>query len=290
MRLQGIDALETHYSPTPIPTPKEFKGKTYSKATKPKPNNVKQPAEYGEASTAQMLEYLGVESIKWGSAFGKHYIKEAKVKRGKKTSTYKKKGKDKIEGYIVVNDMDRKGRPIAWVFPGKTRTRNGSRLTTSKLAGMLKKSCNYRLVATGLVYPYFFMTLSATLRDILISAVKNAQRQKMNIWSQDQSQKGITLRKFSQITDKKLIFPYLFRRLAKHQFRRQMEGYWKAVASKKSYEANSESLFLSSFFDDTNPYVFLIDERDFVRLDQVVYVTSTKLKLKTHPGNIVFLS
>ena len=89
LRLQGIDALETHYGPSPIPTPKEYRGKSYSKAKKPKAGNYKQPAEYGDGSTAKLLEYLGVESVKWGSAFGKHWIKEATVKRGTKTSKYK---------------------------------------------------------------------------------------------------------------------------------------------------------------------------------------------------------
>lgn len=292
LRLQGIDALETHYGPSPVPTPKEFRGKSYSKAKKPKAGNYRQPEEYGAASTYQLLSYLGVDpkSIKWGSGFGRHWIKEITVAKGSKTSTYKKKGKDKIEGYIVVNDMDRKGRPIAWIFAGTTRTRNGARVTPSKLKGMLKESCNYKLVANGLVYPYFFMTLSASLRQVMIDGATNAQKQKMNIWSQDQSKKGFTLRKFSQLTNKKLIFPYLFRRLVKHQFKRKMEGYWKAAATKKSYKANTESVFLTSFFDDTNPYVLLVKEKDFVRLDQIVYVTSTKIKLKTDPWNIVFLS
>ncbi|MEL6670583.1 MAG: hypothetical protein AAFR61_00180 [Bacteroidota bacterium] len=289
LRLQGVDALETHYSASPLPTPSAYRGKSYSKAEKPKTRQHRQPEEFGDAATARLLEYLDVESATWGSFFGRHYIKEINIKRGTRTSTYKTKNKDKIPGYIIVNDYDRKGRPIAWIFGGKTSTRDGTRFTTSRLKSRLKQSINYKLVADGMVYPYFFFTLAASLRDVLVEGVKKAQADKLNLWSKDRSEKGITLRRFDQITDDYLIFPYLFRRLVKHQFRRQMEGYWEASANKKSYTPSETKLFLESFFKDSNPYVFKIDERDFVRLDEIVYVTKTKLRLKTHPGNIVFL-
>ncbi len=158
------------------------------------------------------------------------------------------------------------------------------------MVDIVYESVNYRLVARGLVYPYFFMTLSADLRNPLIYAMKNAQRQKRKLWSIDQSQDGIKLQALSELTDKHLIFPYLFRRMVKHQFKQQMLGYWDALKRKQSYTADQDALFLESFFDETNPYVFLIDELDFVRLDTIVHVTDDSLKLATHPGNIVFLS
>lgn len=293
LRLQGIDALETHYSPSPVPTPKEVKKKKSSVAEKPKMRKVRQPAEYGNLATAALLEHLGVDadSMQWkNSGWGGAYISKLKITNGKTTKSYKKKNGDPIKGFVVVNDMDRKGRPIAWVFPGKTSLRDGSRITTSKLKGILKQSGNYKLISNGLVYPYFFFTLEAALRDVLMNATKNAQRQKMNIWSMDKSAKGITTRKFSYFTDKYLLFPYLFRRLVKHQYRRLMEGYWSALMDGKKYTPKTEAVFLDSFFDDTNPYVFLIEEREFKRLDEVIKVTKTKMRMTTHPGNIVFLS
>lgn len=290
LRLQGIDALETHYSAAPVSTPAEFRGKSHSGAEKPASVNYRQPAGFGDLATAQLLAYLGVESISWKSGFGRRWIGEITVKNGRRTTTYDTKGKDRLEGYVVVNDFDRKGRPIAWAFGGKTRSRDGSRLTNGSLRDRLQRSVNYHLLENGLVYPYFFMTLSADLRQPLIQGVETARRSRANLWSKDRSQKGLTLQRFSQLTNDDLLYPYLFRRLVKHQFQRQMEGYWEAVDKKKNYRADPDDLFLDSFFDDTNPYLFLIDERDFVRLDSVVEVTKTRLKLKTHPGNIVFLS
>lgn len=293
LRLQGIDALETHYSPSPVSTPKEVKNKTSNVAEKPKMAKVRQPDEYGNLATTALLEHLGVDadSIKWrNSGWGGAYISQLTMTSGRTTRTYKKKNADPIKGFVVVNDMDRKGRPIAWVFPGKTSIRAGSRMTTSKLKGIVKQSGNYKLTSNGLVYPYFFFTLEAALRDVLMNATENAQRQKMNIWSSDKSAKGITARKFSQFTDQYLLFPYLFRRLVKHQYRRLMEGYWKALLDGKKYTPKTEAIFLDSFFDDTNPYVFLIKEREFKRLDEIIRVTKTRIKMSTPPENIVFLS
>ena len=293
LRLQGIDALETHYSPSPIPKPKEITKKSSAQAEKPKMGKFRQPAAYGDLATANLLQLFGVapDAIKWRkSGWGGAYISQLAIGEGEKAKVYKKKNEDPLEGYVVVNDMDRKGRPISWVFAGKTSIRSGSRITTGRLAQLLKQSGNYQLLSRGLVYPYFFFTLEAKLRDILMSAVKNAQRQEMNIWSEDRTAKGITTRRFSEVTDEELIFPYLFRRMVKHQYRRMMEGYWEALMEGEAYKPQTEALFLSSFFDDTNPYVFLIEEREFKRLDEVVRVTNTKIRMNTDPGNIVFLS
>jgi hypothetical protein len=291
LRLQGVDALETHYSPSPVPPPKDIGSKTSSKAEQPKIGKFRQPEKYGEMATDKMLDMFGVESKAWkNSGWGGAYISQIEVKKGNKTTTYKTKNADPLEGFVVVNDVERKGRPISWVFAGKTKIRDGAKLTTSQLGGILKESANYKLAATGLVYPYFYFTLEAKLRDILMNAVENAQRQKMNIWSADETAVGIKMNKFSQITDHHLIFPYLFRRLIKHQYQRMMEGYWEALKKNKSYTPNTDSLFLDSFYEDTNPYVFMIKESEFKRLDELVQVTKTKLKMTTPPENIVFLS
>jgi hypothetical protein len=293
LRLQGIDSLETHYAPSPLPRPKEVPREKSPKAEKPVFRKLRQPAAYGDLATHTLLEQFDVDlnSIQWRrSGWGGRYISELTVQRGTKNSVHKKKHTDALEGYVVVNDMDRKGRPIAWVFAGRTHIRNGSRLTTSALEKILKKSCNYKLVSVGLVYPYFFFTLEAALRDVLMYAVKNAQRQKMNIWSEDESSKGIPAGSISEVTERHLIFPYLFRRLVKHRYRRMMEGYWSALQSDRAYQPDPNDLFLESFFEDSNPYVFLIEEREFKRLDEIVKISRTRIRLTTHPGNIVFLS
>ncbi len=290
LRLQGIDALETHYGPSMLPPPKELRHRSSPKADKPSPGNYRQPDIYGDLATKKLLSYLNIKDINWGSAFGRKWIKKIEVVNGNDKATYKEKGTDQLEGYIVVNDVDRKGRPISWVFPGKTTQKDGVKFDNQDLLDIIKESVNYKLVANGLAYPYFYMTLSAVLRQPLIYGVLNAQRQKMNLWSEDETIQGINIQHFSQLTSEVIIFPYLFRRIVKHQYRRQMEGYWNALQKNSPFKPDPENLFLDSFFEDTNPYLLLVEERDFVRLNEVVRIDNQQLQLTTHPGNIVFLS
>lgn len=288
LRLQGIDALETHYSPTPLPAPKEVGNQTFSGAVQPVPGKFRQPAEFAAAATDKLLGSLGVAKANWNGP--RTFIQSIEVKKGNKLETVSEKGKDRLEGHIVVNDMDQKGRPLSWVFAGAPPVADGSRIPAGDLAKRLKKSANHQLVSAGLVYPYFFMTLSASLRQVLAQGVRNAVSKKMNLWSLDKTEAGITLPQVSQLTKDHLVFPYLFRRLITNQFRCMMEGYWEAVLNKKNFTPPTESLFLDRFFEDSNPYIFLIKEMDFVRLDEVVRITGDQFKLSTAPGNIVFLS
>lgn len=286
LRLQGIDALETHYSPSFLPTPKSVGKKKSKKAELPKRQNFKQPEKYGNMATDKLLDILGLQNVVWT----RNYIKSVDIKKGRSLKTYSAKNSEPIEGYIIVNDVERKGRPISFAFAGKTRLRDGGKVSKEKLQKILKDSINYQLLADGLVYPYFFYSLSAKLRNVLSDGVKNAQKKKLNIWLDDKTLAGIKLNKFSQITGEHIIVPYLFRRLIKHQYLNLMQGYWKALEGNKAYKPKVESLFLKSFFDKTNPYVFLIDEKDFRRLDEIVIVSRNKIRMATHPGNIVFLS
>jgi len=290
LRMQGVDALETHYSPSPVGGPSKLKTKKRRGTEKPKMGKFRQPKKFGDLAIDKMMGMFGVKTMNWGrSGWGGSYVKNIDIRKSRKTTNYKTKHKEPLEGYIVVNDVERKGRPVSWVFAGKTSVRDGSKLSVTKLKGMLKKSANYKLLADGLVYPYFFFTLQAKLRDVLMDGVLKAQKKKLNIWMDDRTAKGLTMNRFSQITGEDIIFPYLFRRMIKHQYLRMMEGYWNALEKRKNYKPKSDALFLDTFFDDTNPYVFVIDERDFRRLDSIVQITKNKIKMTTHPGNIVFL-
>ncbi|MCI4671235.1 MAG: hypothetical protein MRZ79_24055 [Bacteroidia bacterium] len=290
LRLQGIDALETHYSSPPIAPPKEYRSVSYAKAEKPKMLKLRQPVEFGQIATEKLLKFLGTTSVTWASNFGRKWIREISVSEKGEETAFNKKNEGGLDGFIVTNDIEKNGRPISWIFPGNTRLRDGSKLDTSDLLEIIKDSLNYNLLASGLVYPYFFMTLASPLRQALIYGVLNAQRQKMGIWKLDKTQEGMSVKRLSQLTDELLLWPYLFRRIVKNQYKRNMEGYWEAASKKKSYVADEEALHLETFFSDTNPYVFMVKESDFVRLDQVVSISKDKFKLNTHPGNIVFLS
>ncbi|HRK90024.1 MAG TPA: hypothetical protein PK152_12885, partial [Anaerolineales bacterium] len=175
LRLEGIDALETHYAPMPLPTPPDLKPREKDKAGKTAPGNYKQPEEIGRVAAEAFMWLVGVKKPQWRK-FGKTtWVAKACFEKDGQEVWLDEKQTDHIPAYIVTSNIEKNGRPLAWVFPGDTNDPDGSELTKEMLANRLDKSVNYQLLRYGLVYPYFFMTLAGKLRDKLIEAVRRAQ-------------------------------------------------------------------------------------------------------------------
>ena len=306
LRLQGIDALETHYSPGRLTTPQELKHKETGELVKPSPGDHVQPEYLAKRATEDFMGMLGVKKAEWQS-WGKHtWIDKIYVEKRGREVAIEGKRRDKLPGYIVTRDVDRKGRPIAWVFAGSTRDRDGTRLTRSRLLSRLEQSANYQLLRRGLVYPYFYMTLPGKLRDKLSEAAQQAHAEAAkqaetlqedpshkvaNIWLYDKTVKGAKITSLSKITDHYEIFPYLFRKVIKHWYRKNMKKYWEALRKDRAYSPRgSTRVSLTGFFETGNPYIFVISERDFVRLDELVTIKNNTLKMTRPPFDIVFLS
>lgn len=304
LRLQGIDALETHYSPPALPAPEDVKGKTLANVVEPKTGGYKQLTAMGLRSTAELLKMLGVTDAKWRTFGTSTYISEANVSAGTTTGLIKTKLGDSIPGYIVCNDVELNGRPLAWVFTGTTTLADGASLTVQQLADMIEQSANYRLLRQGMVYPLFFMTLSAKLRNKLIAATYLAQdaakrlgdaaglppEKISSIWQIDGSVAGMAIGSLRVLTDEKALYPYLFRKVIRLNYRTQMELYWESLRTLRVPENVSQGVDLSGFFRDANPYVFVISDQDFVRLDEVVQIVGNQLKMTKLPQDLVLMS
>jgi hypothetical protein len=158
------------------------------------------------------------------------------------------------------------------------------------LAARLEQSANYQLLRKGLVYPYFFMTLAGKLRDKLAQAARQAQAEAVNLWLRDQTVEGVNITTLRRITDDYEIYPYLFRKIIKHWYQVRMERYWDALRNGAAYKESGQSVNLKGFFDNGNPYIFVISDQDFVRLDSVVEIKRNRLRMTKYPFDIVFLS
>ncbi|MEM7801732.1 MAG: hypothetical protein AAF633_21230 [Chloroflexota bacterium] len=322
LRFQGIDALETHYTPSTPPPPSGINPIGGTALKKPIASRYAQPHVLGKAATSCLLALIGVKQARW-HRFG--FIDQISVKDGRKLKELGMEAefKEDLPGHIIVRDVERRGRPIAWVFAGTTRTRDGSQISKMQLRSRLARSLNYQLLEKGLVYPYFYMTLPSLFRKELIDATSKAIKEanglannarlrnaalresrraaKMqglplpeklpNVWIYDQTLRGLKVRRLDDLVDKSEMWPYLFRKLLSAWHRDNTERYWQAVElGRQNEEIDWQLIDLDVFFQAGDAYVFTVSDRDFVRLSDVVEVTRGRLKMKIPPHEIVFLS
>ena len=301
LRLQGVDALETHYS-APKPTvPADLKGKTSATLKEPPYMSLSQPALMAKGAAEYFMKLLGITEVKWRNSPRGSYITEARMTIGSASAVVKEKGKDGIPGFIVTGDIEKNGRPISWVFAGDPAIKDGATITTDQLAEIADKSANYALLRSGMIYPLYYMTLAGKLRRKLDAAVLEAQTNaktlastpqttQNNIWQLDKSTTGVTLATLKAITDDNVVYPDLFRRILRHYQIVQMNAYWDALRKGATNVTPPTGFELNKLFDGANPYVFVISDQDFVRMADIFEINGDSLRMKKLPSDIVFLS
>lgn len=184
LRLDAIDALETHY------TPPKGTGRLH------------QPVELGRAATTSLLTRLG--------------ITDATVDD---QSTVTAATPAVVPGFVLARFADTYGRPVALAYPG---TPADSQITVADLGPvqvdvpLLRRSVNHGLLADGLVYPTFYAKLYVDLRAELAAVAVTARQAGLGVWAQDATLAGFTLTSRAQLSQELVILPKLFRRLAEY--------------------------------------------------------------------------
>ncbi|MBO0826837.1 MAG: hypothetical protein J2P24_03565 [Streptosporangiales bacterium] len=179
LRLDGIDALETHYQPP-------SSHRTWH-----------QPSQLGEKASAALLGHLGFTAV-------------ARDADGVVTSSTP----EETPGYVLTRFADKYGRVVSFAFRGSRRARADNQAWLDVTA--LKASANYRLLAEGLVYPTFYSLLYPDLREALASAALAARASATGVWAEDATLSGFTLRSRAQLETETVLLPKLFRRLAEY--------------------------------------------------------------------------
>jgi endonuclease YncB( thermonuclease family) len=179
LRVEAIDALETHY----------IAGKL-----------LHQPWTQAASARLHLLNFLGFTGIQFGES-------EKKV-----TGV----NQDGLKGYILTKYVDnyRYGRPVSFVFPGSAAKPDGSDVFLDDK--LLKNSLNYEMLLSGFAYPTFYKNLYADLRSEFTRAVKKAKQANRGIYADDVTTSGFQFKNIKSITDDEVILPKLFRRLAEH--------------------------------------------------------------------------
>jgi endonuclease YncB( thermonuclease family) len=180
LRLEGIDTLETHYSPP------------YGNG-----DPVHQPIALGHAAAAELLEFLGFKRV-------------TRQQDEQVTTSIP----EEVPGYILSRYSDRHGRVVAFVFAGDTPQPDGQKVRVSP--DWIQTSANLHLLRAGLAYPGFYTKLYPDLRQSMAIVTQSARAEEIGIWEKDQTNTGFELKTLQTLTRDVVILPKLFRRLVSY--------------------------------------------------------------------------
>jgi endonuclease YncB( thermonuclease family) len=181
LRLDAIDALETHYTPP-------SGGQAWEQ----------NPAFSNGAGDA-LLGLLGFSDVVRDD---RKYVTSATP--------------DQVPGYILTQFADKYGRAVAMAFAGQRtdEAEDGARVYLD--IDELHRSTNHLLLTHGWVYPTFYSRLYFDLRDDLAATSVAARTTRAGIWAEDHTIDGFTLESREQLTQQLVLMPKLFRRLAEY--------------------------------------------------------------------------
>ena len=178
LRIEAIDALETHFSAGGIV------------------RTVHQPLALADGARDRLLALLKITDVRL--ARDRSHITAAS---------------DGTEGYILTRDTDPYGRPIAFVFAGDPPLGDPSDFFLTP--DLLQESVNYQLAAEGLVYPTYYTGLFTELRAEITTAVDAAREAGLGVWADDAT-RGAIINSLEDLTANLAILPKLFRRLTNY--------------------------------------------------------------------------
>lgn len=177
LRLDGIDALETHYA---------LDGGGV----------VSQPLGLANEAAAGLLGALGFARVERGGAGGETVVDV---------------DPPAVRAYVLSRAADRNGRCVAFLGVGDPPAEAGSWAYVDGDA--VRSTLNYGQLAVGAAYPTYYRGLFADLRATLTEAVELA-RPDRGLWPADRTQSGLEVRSLEQLEQDGVVLPKLFRRLA----------------------------------------------------------------------------
>lgn len=216
---------------------------------------VHQPLKLARKATNFLLSSLGIDDVVWDKAQSEILYAE-----------------DGIEGYILSRATEGNRRPVAFVFAGSARARNGSEVFLD--GELIKKSLNYRLITKGLVYPTYYNGLFGELRLEFTESMQKAKSDGLGIWQHDKTVSGFSP-DLDNLTEHTVIMPKLFRRIVEYT----------SSASSAVKNAGGLKEFLAARCEP----LAKIPQVDFTRFDSVVETKGDLVRLNESPENLIFL-
>ncbi|KXJ85224.1 hypothetical protein Micbo1qcDRAFT_210130 [Microdochium bolleyi] len=253
IRLEAIDALETHFP----------KGPTWH-----------QEKQGGEKARDELLHRLGFRDV----VFRNHKILSA--------------SHDELPGYVLANSIDPNGRVIGFIFAGGTALDDaevapplGAHGDSVTLDGELAdRSVNSGLLAEGLVYPAFYGTLPPPLRTHLAAQSRAARQSNLGLWPRSTADPNGPARGVTKETIEDLvIWPKLFRRAVAYfnEGNTNFDGF-KAWLRKQARGGDDDEILILEEEGDGEG-----SGGRLANLHDVVAASGTSLQLQVWPDAIV---
>ncbi|MFF7454650.1 thermonuclease family protein [Kitasatospora sp. NPDC008115] len=177
LRLESVDALETHYE-----------------ASGPRTH---QPLALAHQARNELLKFLGFTDVEFD---------HEEVKRATPANP---------PGWILTRGADSFGRCVALVGTGMPPGADGTQIPVD--VPLLRTTANHRLIADGLAYPTFYKGFFDDLREELRAVARQARADRKGVWEYDvtTSPAGAYVPDKRSLT-KVVMVPKLFRRLVEH--------------------------------------------------------------------------
>ncbi|WP_405980979.1 nuclease [Streptomyces sp. NBC_00158] len=282
IRLESVDALETHYG------------------DKKSPSGVQhQPLELAHAAADALLKAVGFTDFHRvgdkpaggggtgtgggsgggpgsgtgsGAGSGSGAGGTTRDDAEKITSTIP----ETVQGWILTRGADVFGRCVALVGTGLPPAFNGYEVDVDDK--VLEKTVNYQLIKDGLVYPTYYSGFSEVLRASLSAAAAEAREAEKGVWKEDRTLKGAEVVALRSLTDDNgaVILPKLFRRLKDYL---DLEPRNPSLACFRAYLAGA---WEDRFYIQGRPGVFN-------GMHHVVEVDGQVVKMTHGPTEIVFV-
>lgn len=120
-----------------------------------------------------------------------------------------------VRGYILSNSLDTYGRIISFVFPGETNIPDGLNYFLKNTD--VQNSLNTQLLQEGQVYPTFYTSMPADIKEFLRKISKSTRESRKGLWSEEDIN-TILSKSVPDLNaaEKLVMWPKLFRRLASY--------------------------------------------------------------------------
>lgn len=173
LRLEGIDALETH-----------FEGRH-------------QPLDLAQGARERLLALAGITGVTWDRRESTIVAAEDGTPGYILSRSTDKFGRVVAFLFAGESDLEEGRDPGPEVFLD---------------AALMARSINAKLLAEGLAYPTYYWSLFADLRDALTEVTDRARAAGAGVWARDRTNQLFAVPSMAALTDELVIMPKLFRR------------------------------------------------------------------------------